>query len=421
MGWQDRLRTGIYESPTGVRAEFDFEDLRVTAEKHATAFSFPDGGGTYVQDNGHSGRVYPMRVFFWGDDYDLVANVFFEMLLETGVATLEHPIYGVVEVVPLGTIARRDDLKTAANQAVFEITLYQTTGLVFPTSQVDSVSAVQAALAEYTAAAAAGYEEALDTGGASLLATIESEYLALLDTADSVLRPIADTLDTVQNVYETIDRSIRLGLDTLVGQPLALAFQTSRLLQAPARSLASTSARLSAYSALASAIFSGNGANVSTQSPAKKANAFHTKDLYASNYVAAAALSVVNSTFLSKPGAITAVDVLLGQMDELTAWRDNEFEVLAQDGATAATIDTGRAYQQLQEAIALTAGTLISLSFTLKQERTVTTDRPRTIVDLCAELYGAVDTELDFFIESNDLSGSEILEIPRGRTLVYYV
>jgi hypothetical protein len=280
---------------------------------------------------------------------------------------------------------------------------------------------VRAALEEFTEAGAAAYAEALDTSAPGLLATIKSEYSALLATADAVLRPIADTLDTVQNVYETIDRSIRLGIDTLVGQPLALAFQTSRLLQAPARSLASISDRLSAYGNLARAIFSGDGANVSTQSPAKKANTFHTKDLYASNYTAASALSVVNTTFFSKTEAITAVDGLLAQMDALTVWRDNEFAALAQDGATPATIDTGAAYQQLQEAVALTAGTLIALAFTLKQERTITTDRPRTIVDLCAELYGAVDSELDFFIESNDLSGSDILEIPRGRTLVFYV
>jgi prophage DNA circulation protein len=421
MGWQDRLREGVLESPTGARAAFDFEDVRVTAEVHGTAFDFPDGDGTYIQPNGHSGRAYPLRVFFWGDDYDLAADTFFDMLLEPGVFTLEHPIYGVVDAVPLGTIARRDDLKTAANQAVFEFTLYQTTGLVFPTAQVDGVSTVRAALEEFTEAGAAAYAEALDTSAPGLLATIKSEYSALLATADAVLRPIADTLDTVQNVYETIDRSIRLGIDTLVGQPLALAFQTSRLLQAPARSLASISDRLSAYGNLARAIFSGDGANVSTQSPAKKANTFHTKDLYASNYTAASALSVVNTTFFSKTEAITAVDGLLAQMDALTVWRDNEFAALAQDGATPATIDTGAAYQQLQEAVALTAGTLIALAFTLKQERTITTDRPRTIVDLCAELYGAVDSELDFFIESNDLSGSDILEIPRGRTLVFYV
>ena len=79
------------------------------------------------------------------------------------------------------------------------------------------------------------------------------------------------------------------------------------------------------------------------------------------------------------------------------------------------------AYQQLQEAAALTAGFLVFISFSLKQERRLVLDRARTVIDLAAELYGSVDDPLDFFIASNRLSGSEILELPIGREVVYYV
>ena len=57
----------------------------------------------------------------------------------------------------------------------------------------------------------------------------------------------------------------------------------------------------------------------------------------------------------------------------------------------------------------------------LKQERSITLDRARTIIDLCGELYGSVDDNLDFAINSNGLTGSEILELPRGFDFVYYV
>lgn len=84
-------------------------------------------------------------------------------------------------------------------------------------------------------------------------------------------------------------------------------------------------------------------------------------------------------------------------------------------------VDTGEAYQALQQSTALAAGYLVGLSFTLAQERRVTLDRARTIVDLAAELYGTVDDTLDFLIDTNDLSGDEIIELPAGRTVVYYV
>jgi len=71
--------------------------------------------------------------------------------------------------------------------------------------------------------------------------------------------------------------------------------------------------------------------------------------------------------------------------------------------------------------VALTAGFLVEISFNLKQERRIILTRNRSIIDLVAELYGTVDDQLDFLISSNDLSGSEILEVPKGREIVYYV
>jgi hypothetical protein len=125
-------------------------------------------------------------------------------------------------------------------------------------------------------------------------------------------------------------------------------------------------------------------------------------------------VSVVNNQFVTKSEALQAAEVVLTQLDDVTAWRDQNFQSLG-------GVDTGGSYQKLQEAVALTAGFLVEISFSLKQERRIVLDRNRTIVDLAAELYGSVDDQLDFLINSNDLSGSEILELPRGREIVYYV
>ena len=125
-------------------------------------------------------------------------------------------------------------------------------------------------------------------------------------------------------------------------------------------------------------------------------------------------LSVVNNQFATKTEALEAAETILAQFDALTEWRDDNFTSLGE-------IDTGTSYQQLLEAVALTAGFLVEISFTLKQERHLILNRNRTIIDLVAELYRSIDDNLDFFITSNNLSGSEILELPAGREIVYYV
>ena len=149
----------------------------------------------------------------------------------------------------------------------------------------------------------------------------------------------------------------------------------------------------------------------------RNTNTFHNRDLYASTYITGSIISVVNNQFITKIDALTTAESIINQMDDLIVWRDSNFESLS-------VIDTGESYQQLQEAFALAVGFLVEISFSLKQERRITLEESHTMIELIAELYPPetiIDDELDFFIQSNNLTGSEILELPRGREIVYYV
>ncbi len=414
MAWNDRLREAAYTSPSGVRLTFLYENVSKTVEKKTSAFDPADADGTFVQDNGHTGRRYPLRLFFSGSDHDLEALAFEEALLERGPGKLDHPFYGLVNVVPFGEIKTRDDLKTAANQSIMEVVFWDTIGLIFPNNQQDPAAAVLIAVNEYNDAAASEFEEVTDLDSAVEQATFKNTYLALLDSTQSNLQAIADEQDDVRTQFNAIVDSINQGIDILVAQPLTLAFQTVQMIQSPARALANIEARLAAYADLANSLITGDGAVVSPGLDSTNSNIFHTNDLYVSTYVTGSVVSVVNNQFITKTEALSAAEAVLQQLSDVTDWRDDNFQSLGE-------VDTGEAYQQLQEAVALTAGFLVEISFTLKQERRIILTRNRTIIDLAAELYGSVDDQLDFLISSNDLSGSEILEIPKGREIVYYV
>ncbi len=411
MSWNDRLRESAYTSPSGVRITFDYEDVKKTVEKKTTGFEFPDADGTYVQDLGHSGRRYPLKIIFWGNDYDLQADNFESILLEKGVGKLEHPIYGVVDVVPFGTITRRDDLKTAANQAIIQVTFWETIGLVYPIGQDDPSSAILTSIDKYNTAAAESFNESVDLKSAISLATLKNNYNSLLDNVKNGLQQVADAQQDVQQQFNDIYDSIDQGLNVIVSDPLTLAFQTTLLIQSPARALTNIQSRLSAYGDLANSIISGDGANVQSE---VDTNEFQLKDLYASTYVTGTVLSVVNNQFNTKSEAIEAADLILELFDQVTTWRDDNYQLLT-------GIDTGEAYQKLQETVAIASGYLVEISFSLKQEKRIILNRDRTILDLVAELYGSLDEQLDFFISSNNLSGSEILELKKGREIVYYI
>ena len=411
MPWQDRVKEAAYTPVGGDRLTFDFEDVSEGFTLRGRAFDFPDADGTFVQRTGSSSRRYPLRVIFWGDDHDLEASAFEAALIVPGVGSLEHPFYGTIAAVPFGDVGRRDDLVTAANQTVIEVTFWATIGSVYPTPQTDPAATVLAAVAEFNAQAATEFDDTTDLDDAVEQATFKNVYQRILDSAVAGLQPIANTQDDVREQFDAVKDSINQSIDILIQDPLTLASQTLILLEAPSRAQLAIADRLAAYSALAGVLIN------TVQEPgldATSSNTFHTADLYASTYVAGAVLSVVNNEFETRTDALAAAEALLTFMGDVTAWRDDNYVSLDET-------DTGGQYQQLQEAVALAAGFLVQISFTLKQERTFILTRNRTPIDLCAELYGEVDAVLDFFADSNSFSWQEHLEIQRGRSIVYYV
>lgn len=406
MTWQDRLKEAAYTAPSGTRQTFAFEDVRRQFNKKTTGFEFPDSNQTYVQDNGRTDFKFPLRLFFSGPDHDLEAEAFEGLLSERGVGRLEHPMYGASDVVPFGTITRRDDLATAANQTVIEVTFWKSTRTAFPTTQQDPASEVSQAVDEFNQAVAGAFSGGVSLDNSVEQTTFKNSYLKTLDAAASALRPVAETLDSVDAQFNAIVDSINIGIDTLVGDPLTLALQTTQLIQAPAIALANVQTKLTVYASLANSII---GADTPTSE-----NGLQNAKLYANLYVSGAVLSVLNGQFDTKPQALSAAEQVLTLFSDVSKWIEDGY-------LTIGALDTGAEYQQLQEAVALAAGFLVELSFDLREERRLVLTRNRTIIDLVAELYGSVDDQLDFFIVSNNLTPSEILELPQGREVVYYV
>ncbi len=412
MAWDDRLRKAQYESPTGTVLTFDYEDVGYEFTKNGAVYDFPDEAGSFVQDLGRSDRRIPLRIIVWGENYDFAAEDWMDALGEPGMGRLSHPMYGVIDVIPFGPISRRDNLKTEANQATIEVTFFETIGAIFPALQLDPALGVVTAVDEYNKAASDQLKQNTNLETTPEQSQLKGPFQLLLDSVDAELGAIADSDAAVKSQFEAVRDSINASIDTLIGDPLTLAFQSSILIQAPSRALTSIAARLDAYGNLLQSV---TAQSFTTGLGSAESNKFHSANLFAMTYVTGSVLSSLNNQFQTKTDAISAADVILSQMDNLVVWRDDQFEALGE-------IDTGEAYQQLLEAVGLAAGFLVEISFTLKQERVFTLTVARNFLELCAELYGGVDDDaLNFFIDSNALSGSEIIEIPIGRDIVYYV
>jgi prophage DNA circulation protein len=419
MTWLDRIAQAAYTSPGGTRMSFGYTDVSVEVDKRTAAFEFPGVDGAYIQDNGHGERRFPMTCIFSGPNCDVEAKAFSDLLLERGPGRLDHPLYGRHDVVPFGTVTRRDDLVSAANQTILEVVFWSTLGAVYPSSRVSPKFEVSEAVRLAKPALSGGFARAMNLSTEARRANARLTVQDGLRNIQSALRAAANATESVSREFRDLQAQINFGIDVLIGQPLLLAEQLLNLTTLPARALAGIVSRLEGYRDLLDRMIGSSSSSPGDTATLERivvrlSNDFHTADLIASGALLGSVSSVLENTFTAKPAALEAAEAILAQAGSATAWRDGRYDDLEQ-------IDTGEGYQAVQETVALAVGYLVEISFTLVPERAIVLDRPRGLVELCGQLYQSVaDERLDFLINTNRLTGSEILELPRGRRVVYY-
>lgn len=451
MAWVDNLKDAAYTSPSGTRLTFLYENVSREQGIRSTNFDFADADGTFVQDMGRTGRRYPLQLIMSGDNCDTDATAWENALAERGQGTLEHPVYGSILVVPTGSIRRSDDLVSAANQVIIEVEFMETNALIYPAPTADA-AAESSWLDELASAAqAAGFSQGFIESTVAELSELQADYKTALNTVNEYLSPVASGISKAQKAFSQIQSSINNGLTTLVDNPLTMAYQTIQLIKTPARIVESVSARVQASANQATNYLSGRvssstqAAQYSSTSSASSSTATVTReratgrltaysnvindvtatapttraqlynnDLFASSAATSLALSAVNTAFDRRKDAVAAAEQILDVMETISEWRDAGYQSLGE-------IDDGSSWQATQQVLAYVAGILVDNSFSLLNERQLAISSDRSIIDLCFELYGDGDLYLDQFIADNNLSGDEIIEIPRGRVVTYYV
>lgn len=425
MSYEDRITQMVYTSPSGREFTGTFENVSKELVKKTTAFDFPDVDGTFVQDLGKSGRRYPVRWIFWGEDYDRDAEDFDNAIEEKGPGVLQHPLYGTFDVIPFGTITRRDDLVSAANQAIYDITFYETIKIIFPISELAVSNQLDQGFSDFAENSVSFFDVVLSTA---------QEIVAFKDAAKAGLRKIKKYMAQIAAATATIEREFNDLADladdtitTLVGGPALIAFQLIQLTRLPARTASSINAKLDAYRNLIDELINGPSNQFEPGLDSQSGNTYAINNLIASSAVLGSIESGSVSDFDTRSQTIAALESLDSQFSDYINWSDTNRETLVagvlptREPGTQDLIDTGESYQNLLDVFSLSQGRLTQIAFTALQERSVILDRARTFIDFAAEFYGQLDEQYDFIIQTNKLVGSELIEIPKGREMVYYV
>jgi len=410
MAWQDRISKGKYKAPSGEEIEFDFADVRLGVDKKTSVFTFSNVAGAFVQDKGTGATTFPLRIFIAGDIYNLLADKFIAMLSEAGPGLLTHPIYGQRTVVPV-KISRRDDLVSAAGQAIFDVPFIETLTELFPRGISDNKSIVNVLISDFDGVVFTDYDDNLVLNTSSETANTKTFIEQSVDSINSTLRPIADLTDTVVREFDDAVSGLKNGIDALINVPADLARQVNRLIRIPINATLSLQASFDGFLSL----LNFQQQNISSTIDSFGSNEYYTRRLI--NYSVMTALvdfTVNQAGYRSRQDAIAAANSLDTEFTSVDTWD-------ATQRATLGIIDTGVIYQPIQEAVARERGRLTSDTFELPLERRFFTDRTRNIVELAVDLYGDADDEtINKLIETNNFIGPDLLQIPKGRQVVFF-
>ncbi|MDO5773261.1 MAG: DNA circularization N-terminal domain-containing protein [Spirochaetales bacterium] len=448
MAWNDEIQEAAYNSPSGKRQTFIYENVSRETDLKTASFVFPELDGALIQSLGLGGRTFPLKCIFSGASCNKEADSFEKLLSERGHGILEHPVYGKINVVPTGKIKRTDNILDGANESCVEVTFSETlVDKEEPSSEVATADKLDAAMDEYENSAAA------DFAGNIYTDSIEDKMqlrAAMKSNANSTFKGVEKMIKAAPknkkraNLFQWYDSAKRFinsiidNVDKIGTFANEVATTTIKMIRLPSQITSDAFSKLAGYQFMIRDIAN----NV-------KADPFGTKAV--TNQWAAATLAWGSMiAALSYGVAKTAAEQNSSQPEESSsstegdsdsdincgfASRSDVLETAAQIAASFAEysayidsqnkknafVDTGETYEKLLNVVTYSLRSLEETSFNLPVTRIITLDRDRQLFELLAELYGKDGfNKQDQFINDNKLTADEIVLIPMGRKVRYY-
>lgn len=414
MSWQDRLTTATYTSPSGAEFTLQYEDVRRSLKKKTTVFEFVSSNDVYVQDNFVGAKSYPLTIYFTGEDHDLEANSFFEALSEVGAGTLQHPIYGRLTVNATDSIEQVDNLKSGANQSAFTITFIETITELYPSAQENKKATSQSTSANFDDVKAGEFADGVTLDSVAEEQSMIGQVNDFVGSYKESLLPVVDGIAEAQEFINDVSSSITNGINTLIGTPLTLAFQSIQLVKSVANTGALIGDKLDAYGDLLDDLISPGDTKNPTYNNVG-ANSVQTQDLYASANVSAIADSISTNEFETREEALSAAESLQNSFFNYVEWKER-------NTAAVGIEDEGDSYDALLGQVTATVSETISSAATLQRIRNIVIDSDMLVLDFAYRYFGTSDSAtVEKVILLNNLDNSDIWTLPKGKLMKFLV
>jgi len=408
LSYRDRLRQFEYTAPDGSLHTLQFTELSRSGGKKAPVTEFPQQDQGAVQDLGQTTPRYPISGFIAGADYDQSADEFWRALTQAGPGTLNHPRWGVIEVLPV-SIEQTEQFVNGAGRAVFDVEFVQTepAQLEYPRTAELTAQSVIGGL-ELTEASILSDLEGVEVTDPRQKAGLKEQVLGGLDAVTGAFDKVTGISDDVQSSIRGTVSEITRNIDSLVAAPQDLVESLLGLYRTPADVITDIRSKIGGYSAILET-FAGSARNT-TERYGELFGLINGAQAQAIGVSAAqASVSGTAETRATNTGAIDDLSGITGQLFGL-------LEDIGSDG-----YESSRATRQTMTA---SLRALIDRSLDLPAERVYLTPGDLTPIELVWRLYGEgadLEAMLNRIIGYNNLQGSQLLIVPRSTEVRWYV
>lgn len=422
MSWEERLKKPEITTPDNKIYTFLYEDVSKSFVNKTSRYTFSGKDGAFVRNFGVGAIDIPMRMIFSGPNYDRVAKAFDKSAALPGSCTLNHPIYGIKTVV-IESIAREDNLKTAANEAIFDVQMVETIVQDIPLSGAETFSGIFNDIISFVEDAGTIIEEAIyDVTNNNIFNLAKSRWNTVINTYSKTFDKIINATESLRETFDTTVSGIKGNIDTLLTKPQELGSAITNVFRIPAGSPVLAQTKNEAYYELIDDLqipILDTGVDAKNQRLELQINLTGLLvGVCESNLLA----SEDGQSFVTRADAIDAAVQLIDTYNEVQEFLDNEQVVSETESLEERFVVSDLNTQNLIDIIKTTAGNLIMLSFSLQQERIIELQEDRNFIELCHELYGTTEDDfLEFFIKTNKFVNEEFIMIPKGREIKYYI
>lgn len=406
MSWIDKIQSGLTIT-TGDGRSYNPKWMKTNyvRDYNTTEFNFPDVSGTLVKRRSPLGIKYSIEIYFDGEDNLDDAERFRISADDRRPWTIEHPEYGTILVQP--------------SSLTFDTVNYNSTKITGTVTETlnDEGLAVE--------------EVPVDIISGNNNAAFESALLALVQVPG--IDPVR-----MSNVNATVYSSGKLAvsdplqaeayfsafaaaegsINSALSEPSNAIRQLQNIIQAPMFFSISVRQRINIFSQQLTTLIGSLGSVVS----------IFDKSLFENNGgMIISAMAVSASTPNSEEdygNAETVFQVIDILLDSYNLYLANLDALQTDNGGSPESYipDFGLA-TQLSDLVNYTVSNLFIIALSAKQLRSFILNGESNIINLAFKFYGFSedDSNIEQFISQNNLGLNDLLTLPAGKTVIYYV